>query len=83
MNIVCIQLRRVCLIYQPQLYSVCDIYKENYKHKNPWLNIFQSKIRHRLRKQKNRIRALCETQCLAHLGPLASVGSCLDSTRVH
>ena len=50
MNIVCIQMRRVCLIYQPQLYSVCDIYKENYKHKNPWLNIFQSKIRHRLGK---------------------------------
>ena len=45
-------MRRVCLIYQPHLYSVCDIYKEKYKHKIPWLNIFQSKIRHRLGKQK-------------------------------
>ena len=76
-------MRRVCLVYHTQLYSVSGIYKEKYKHKNPWLNIFQSKIRHRLRKQKNRIRALCETQCLAHLGLLASVGSCLDSTRFH
>ena len=59
-------MRRVCLIYQPHLYSVCDIYKEKYKHKIPWLNIFQSKIRHRLGKQKNRTRALS----LLHQSPI-------------
>ena len=78
-------MRRVCLIYQPQLYSVCDIYKEKYKHKKPLVKHFPKQDISDIgwENKKNRIRALCETQCLAHLGPLASVGSCLESTRVH